>query len=124
MLIRRHWAAAAPLLAACSSPLAAPSDSIAPPVVAPARPVIAKLVTRDAELAIVSTGTGVRFSIVSLEGAVLAADLGEAELKTHYPELYRFYRSAVAHGGGPYLDATLTRPLERDGVDRSLGLPE
>jgi hypothetical protein len=116
MLIRRRWAAAL-LLAACSSPLAAPTEVAAPPVVASARPIIAKLVTRDAELAIVSTGTGVRFSIVSTEGAVLAGDLGEAELKTQYPDLYRFYRSAIAHGGRPYFDATLTRPLDGDRED-------
>src|SRR5262252_9038158 len=134
MLIRRHWAAAAPLLAACSSPLAAPPEAqgsgqasgtsiITPVAAAPARPIIAKLVTREAELAIVSSGTGVRFSILSLEGAVLAADLGEAELKTQYPDLYQFYRSALAHRGGPYLDATLTRPIVDSDRD-SHGLPE
>lgn len=136
MLIRHHWAAAAPLLAACSSPLAAPPEAqgsgqasgtsiITPVAAAPARPVIAKLVTRDAELAIVASGTGPRFSIVSLEGAVLATDLGEAELEKQYPAIHQFYRSAIAHGGRSFLDASLSRSIvDRTHDDRVRGSPE
>jgi hypothetical protein len=123
MLIR-HWLAAASLLAACSSFAAPPevqgsgqapgASVVSPAAAASPRPLIAKLVMRDAELAIVSSPEGPRFSVANREGAVLSSELGEAELKAQYPAIYQLYRSAMVHTGAPYLDATLTRPL----VDR------
>lgn len=128
MLIR-HWLAAAPLLVACSSPLAAPPEVqgsgqapgasiLSPAAAASPRPLIAKVVMRDAELAIVASPEGPRFSVASQEGAVLSSDLGEAELKAKYPAIYQLYRSAMVRTGAPYLDATLTRSIVDRGSDR------
>jgi hypothetical protein len=118
------------LLSDCSSPAAAPTESVrssgakpsstAAVSAASTNPSIVKLRLRDVDLTIVSSAEGPRFVLSAIDGAVLDANLGDAELAARYPDLYRLYRSALVRAKGVYLDARLDAPREL-GSSRDVG---
>ncbi|HEX9294598.1 MAG TPA: hypothetical protein VF881_02155 [Polyangiaceae bacterium] len=99
--------AALSLVGGCTSPVTVPSEVKTAVPTSPDRAVIFKLQFRDVDLTVLSSSEGPRFALAAHDGTVLAQDLGDAELAKSYPDLYKFYRSAMAKAAHPYLDARL-----------------
>jgi hypothetical protein len=91
------------LVAGCASS-AGRSDVSA---VAPSdRPVLGKLQMRDRDVTLLASPGGLRVTIEDARGAVLARDVGVAELQSIDPLVYEMFRQSVA-SNRPYLDARL-----------------
>jgi hypothetical protein len=94
----------------CSSAVP-PSSSNSEPSVAPApRRSLGSLRTRDREIVIHASPGGVKVTVKASNGAILADGVDLDALRTIDPDVYNIVRSGVANGG-PYLDATLDRPI-------------
>jgi hypothetical protein len=98
-------------------------SSAVPPTPAPSEPTSAAkprgslgtLRTRDRDVLLDATPTGVKITVKARNGAVLADRVDLDTLRTLDPEIYELCRSGVASGGPHYLDATLDsrlRPTE------------
>lgn len=74
------------------------------------RPVIATVRWREGAVVLTGSGTGLRFSVRSPSGALLAAALTEAEFAERFSVLYGRYRESLA-GSDVFLDAR-GRPRE------------
>ena len=71
-----------------------------------ARQVITTLQTRDHEITVYATSEGLRFTIATAGGTVLAESLSKQELKDSFPGLRQRFDSAFAEEGGPWVDAS------------------
>ena len=63
-------------------------------------PMVTQLVLRDRMVTITSAPNGYRYSIADGSGAILSADLTEAQMAKRYPELLDMLQPAVADDGG------------------------
>ena len=91
----------------CSSavaPTPLPSDA---PSAAKSRGSLGTLRTRDRDVLLDASPTGVKISVKARNGALLADRVDLDTLRTLDPEIYELCRSGVASGRPHYLDATL-----------------
>ncbi len=73
-----------------SVPLPASSEDIS----------VGQLLTRDARVTLLSSASGLRFTVHSVEGKLLATRLGEAQLAREHPNIYELIRSSIASPTG------------------------
>lgn len=91
-------------LFACSGMLAEPAPQVETAALhdESGDAVIATLHTKDSELRVLSSGGGVRYSLLDVEG--VSKSLTLEELQSYDPNLYEFVKAATARRGPP-LDA-------------------
>lgn len=91
----------------CSSAVT-PSSPVSsePSVAANSRSLLGSLRTRDREVQLYASGTGVKVTVKASNGALLADRVDLDTLRALDPHLYEICRSGVANGA-TYLDATL-----------------
>jgi len=95
----------------CSSAVTPSSTaSSEPPVATPSRSLLGSLHTRDREVLLYASPTGMKVTIKGLNGAVVADRVDLEALRALDPHIYEICRSGIASGHG-YLDATLDPPL-------------
>ena len=91
----------------CSSavpPSPAPSE---PSTAVKSRGSLGSLHTRDRDVLLDATSTGLKITVKARNGAVLADRVDLDALRTLDPEIYELCRSGMASGRSHYLDATL-----------------
>jgi hypothetical protein len=96
-------------------------SSAVPPTPMPSEPTSASksrgslgtLRTRDRDVLLDASSTGVKITVKARNGAVLADRVDLDTLRTLDPEMYELCRSGVASGSPHYLDATLDSRLRR-----------
>jgi hypothetical protein len=94
-----------------SSPLTSETSTAA----TTSRNLLGTLRTRDREVLLYASATGMKVTIKASNGALIADRVDLDALRAVDPQIYEICRSGVA-SGGTYLDATLDprmRPLER-----------
>lgn len=96
----------------CSSAVT-PSPLPEPTSVAKSRGSLGTLRTRDRDVLLDASPTGVKITIKAKNGAMLADRVDLDALRTLDPEMYELCRSGVASGRPSYLDATLDAHLRR-----------
>jgi hypothetical protein len=91
----------------CSSTVT-PSSPVSsePSVVANSRSLLGSLRTRDREVLLYASSTGMKVTVKASNGALLADRVDLDTLRALDPHLYEICRSGVANGA-TYLDATL-----------------
>ena len=97
----------------CSSavpPSPAPSESA---TAVPSRGSLGTLRTRDRDVLLDASSTGIKITVKARNGALLADRVDLDALRTLDPEIYELCRSGVASGRPHYLDATLDFRLRR-----------
>jgi len=95
-------------LAACTSTAPTTTYGAAPTAAAPTpRPALAALQTRDRIVRMYGDHGALFVSVRDDEGHVVAEGVPLEDLRALDPFLYEACTSAVAHGGGTYLDARL-----------------
>lgn len=108
-----------PLLTAlaigCGAKQSAPkTNAAAAPAVQPAvteSAVLAPIVIirgRDHSITVFAASGGPRFTVATLDGAVIAAELSADEMQRQQPEIYERYRSSFAACAEGALDASLS----------------
>ena len=100
----------------CSSAVAPSSSGPAStePAVSTSRSLLGTLRTRDREVLLYASSSGMKVTVKATNGVVIADRVDLDQLRTLDPHLYQVCRSGVA-SGGTYLDATLdprVRPTE------------
>jgi hypothetical protein len=96
-------------------------SSAVPPSPAPSEPAttvrsrgsLGTLRTRDRDVLLDASQTGIKITVKARNGAVLADRVDLDALRTLDPAIYELCRSGVASGGPHYLDATLDFRLRR-----------
>jgi hypothetical protein len=94
-----------------ASPAPVPSE---PSVATSSAGTLGTIRTRDREVLLYATPNGMKVTVKSKSGAVVADRVDLDTLRTTDPEIYDIFRAGVANGR-PYLDATLddrARPRE------------
>jgi hypothetical protein len=67
------------------------------------------------DLRIIATGSGPRFSLESRDGTLREEDLDLEQLRARHDDLYRLYRSSLAHALG--IDARFDHEIHRRTFD-------
>ena len=78
-----------------------------PAVTMTSRSLLGTLRTRDREVLLYASSSGMKVTVRAPNGALIADRVSLDELRTLDPHIYQLCRSGVATGGGTYLDATL-----------------
>lgn len=100
----------------CSSAVNPSPASTEAPIAATSRTSLGTLRTRDREVQLLASSTGLKVTVKAKSGAVVAERVDIEALRTLDPHLYDMVRSGVAIR--PYLDATLDTPLRTDEAQR------
>jgi hypothetical protein len=74
------------------------AKQISPAAQQPDNPVIGRLVGRDNTITILSSPSGVLYSVQDRNGVMLLRDVGEQELRARLPEVYQQIKSSVSVG--------------------------
>jgi hypothetical protein len=100
----------------CSSAVNPSPASTEAPIAATSRTSLGTLRTRDREVLLIATPTGLKVTVKAKGGEVVAERVDIDALRTLDPHLYDMVRSGVATR--PYLDATLDTPMRTDEARR------
>jgi hypothetical protein len=104
----------------CSSAVPASPTSSEPSIAATSRSLLGSLRTRDREVLLYASPTGMKVTVRAPGGAILADRVDLDTLRTLDPHLYEICRSGVASSPS-YLDATLdSRKREMGTRDESV----
>jgi hypothetical protein len=91
----------------CSSAVAPSSGSASSePAVSTSRSLLGTLRTRDREVLLYASPSGMKVTVKATNGALIADRIDLDDLRRLDPHIYQLCRSGVA-SGGTYLDATL-----------------
>jgi hypothetical protein len=93
----------------CSSAVNPSPATTEAPIAATSQTSLGTLRTRDREVLLLASPTGLRVTVKAKSGEVVAERVDVDELRTLDPHLYDMVRSGVATR--PYFDATLDTPL-------------
>jgi hypothetical protein len=106
----------------CSSAVPPSPASSEPSSATTSRGLLGSLRTRDREVLLYASATGVKVTVKTPGGAMVAERVDLDTLRTTDPHLYEVCRSGLAKSG-PYLDATLDsrmrEPMPRDESPRA-----
>jgi hypothetical protein len=89
-----------------SAPASSSAASSEPSVAANSRALLGTLRTRDREMLLYASATGMKVTVKASNGALVADGVDLEALRALDPHLYEICRSGVANGA-TYLDATL-----------------
>ena len=100
----------------CSSAVNPSPASTEAPIAATSRSSLGTLQTRDRDVLLMASPTGLKVTVKAKSGTIVADRVDVDALRTLDPHIYDVVRSGVAKR--PYLDATLDQPLRADEKER------